>query len=81
MGCVFSTIKGIKNGKAFFVEGKERNFVQRETNYFKVGKRKNPGQNLNVKEKAVEGLWKRKLCKGVLMCGQIRKHLIKLNEF
>lgn len=53
---MFSTIKGIKNGKAFFVEGKERNFVRRETNYFKVGKRKNPGQNLNVKEKAVEGL-------------------------
>lgn len=49
-------IKGRKNGKAFFVEGKERNFVLRETDYFKVGKRKNPGQNLNVKEKAVEGL-------------------------
>ena len=47
---MFPITEGIKNGTAFFVEGKEKNFVLRETDYFKVGKRKNIGQNLNVKE-------------------------------
>lgn len=30
VGCLFSVTEGIKNGKAFFVLGIERNFVLRE---------------------------------------------------
>lgn len=40
VGCLFSVTEGIKNGKAFFVEGKERNFVLERLIMSKEGREK-----------------------------------------
>lgn len=42
--------------KMHFVEKRENTFFLREARYFRMRKRKNTEQNLNVKKKVVESL-------------------------